>query len=97
MLEDGRVIGMISFNSARELGGRDPLRPADAVILLEHVLVAHPTSGSTRSRRGWGPIVRRSSFATGSWSARSAAPASTAWAARASWIVAVPGRVRARR
>jgi Zn-dependent protease len=43
VIEDGRVIGMISFNSARELGGRDPLRPArDAVIPLEHVLVAHP-------------------------------------------------------
>ena len=43
MVEDGLVIGMISFNSARELGGRDPLRPArDAVIPLEHVLVAHP-------------------------------------------------------
>ena len=43
VIEDGRVIGMISFNSARDLGGRDPLRPArDAVIPLEHVLVAHP-------------------------------------------------------
>ncbi|HJS25982.1 MAG TPA: site-2 protease family protein [Actinomycetota bacterium] len=43
VIDDGRVIGMISFNSARELGGRDPLRPArDAVIPLEHVLVAGP-------------------------------------------------------
>jgi len=43
VLEDGQVIGMISFNSARELGGRDPLRPArDAVIPLEDVLVADP-------------------------------------------------------
>jgi Zn-dependent protease len=43
VIEDGTVIGMISFNSARELGTRDPLRPArDAVIPLEHVLVAHP-------------------------------------------------------
>jgi CBS domain-containing protein len=43
VIEDGRVIGMISFNSARDLGGRDPLRPArDAVIPLEHVLVANP-------------------------------------------------------
>ncbi len=43
VIEDDRVIGMISFNSARELGARDPLRPArDAVIPLEHVLVAHP-------------------------------------------------------
>ena len=43
VIEDEKVIGMISFNSAREPGGRDPLRPArDAVIPLEHVLVAHP-------------------------------------------------------
>jgi Zn-dependent protease len=43
VIDDGRVIGMISFNSARDLGGRDPLRPArDAVIPLEHVLVAGP-------------------------------------------------------
>ena len=43
VIEDGTVIGMISFNSARELGGRDPLRPArDALIPLEHVLVARP-------------------------------------------------------
>ncbi len=40
---DGTVVGMISFNSSRDLGGRDPLRPArDALIPLEHVLVAHP-------------------------------------------------------
>ena len=43
VVADGKVIGMISFNSARELGSRDPLRPArDAVIPLEHVLVARP-------------------------------------------------------
>ena len=43
VIDDGRVIGMISFNSSRELGSRDPLRPArDAVIPLEHVLVARP-------------------------------------------------------
>jgi Zn-dependent protease/predicted transcriptional regulator len=40
---DRRVIGMISFNSARELGSRDPLRPArEALIPLEQVIVAHP-------------------------------------------------------
>jgi Zn-dependent protease len=40
---DGRVIGMISFNSARALGAQDPLRPArEAMIPLERVLVAHP-------------------------------------------------------
>jgi len=43
VVADGRVIGMISFNSARELGARDPLRPArDALIPLEQVLVARP-------------------------------------------------------
>jgi CBS domain-containing protein len=43
VLDGGWVIGMISFSSARELGARDPLRPArDAVIPLEHVLVASP-------------------------------------------------------
>ena len=43
VIADGIVIGMISFNSARELGTRDPLRPArDALIPLEHVLVARP-------------------------------------------------------
>jgi Zn-dependent protease len=43
VVENGRVIGMISFDSARELGGRDPLRPArDALIPLEQVLVARP-------------------------------------------------------
>jgi Zn-dependent protease len=43
VVEDGRVIGMISFSSARDLGGRDPLRPArEAVIPLENVLVVDP-------------------------------------------------------
>ena len=43
VLDGGWVIGMISFDSARELGARDPLRPArDAVIPLEHVLIASP-------------------------------------------------------
>ena len=43
VLDGGWVIGMISFSSARELGARDPLRSArDAVIPLEHVLVASP-------------------------------------------------------
>ena len=40
---DGKVIGMISFSSARDLGANDPLRPArEALIPLERVLVAHP-------------------------------------------------------
>lgn len=43
VVDDGRVIGMISFSSARDLGARDPLRPArDALIPLDRVLVAHP-------------------------------------------------------
>lgn len=43
VVEQGKVIGMISFSSARELGSQDPLRPArDAMIPLERVLVAHP-------------------------------------------------------
>jgi Zn-dependent protease len=43
VVDRGKVIGMISFSSARELGATDPLRPArDAVIPLEQVLVAHP-------------------------------------------------------
>jgi CBS domain-containing protein len=43
VLDGSWVIGMISFTSARELGARDPLRPArDAVIPLDHVLVASP-------------------------------------------------------
>ncbi len=41
--DQGKVIGMLSFDSARSIGADDPLRPVrDAVIPLEHVLVAHP-------------------------------------------------------
>ncbi len=43
VVADGKVIGMISFNSARKLGGTDPMRPArDALIPLDQVLLAHP-------------------------------------------------------
>ena len=43
VLEEGRVIGMVSFSSARSVGMQDPLRPVrDAVIPLSQVLVAHP-------------------------------------------------------
>jgi Zn-dependent protease len=39
----GRVIGVISFDSARAIGSVDPLRPArDAVVPLEHVAVLRP-------------------------------------------------------
>jgi CBS domain-containing protein len=43
VLDDGVVIGMISFASARELGARDPLRPVrEATIPLEQVVTAAP-------------------------------------------------------
>lgn len=43
VVETGKVIGMVSFNSAREPGAQDPLRPVrDALIPLAHVLVAYP-------------------------------------------------------
>ncbi len=43
VVEEGKVIGMVSFSSAREVGINDPLRPVrEAVIPLEGVLVAHP-------------------------------------------------------
>ncbi len=61
---DGRVIGMISFNSARDLGAHDPLRPArEALIPLERVLVAHPDERldqvSSRLGSGRAAIVLR--------------------------------------
>ncbi|HEU4353993.1 MAG TPA: site-2 protease family protein [Actinomycetota bacterium] len=41
--DDGRVIGMVSFTSARGIGAEDPLRPVrDAVIPLTQVILAHP-------------------------------------------------------
>lgn len=41
VVEDGTVIGMLTFTSAREVGMRDPLRPVrDAVIPLSEVLTA---------------------------------------------------------
>jgi Zn-dependent protease len=43
VLEEGRVIGLISFESAREVGARDPLRPArEAIVPLSDVLVVSP-------------------------------------------------------
>jgi Zn-dependent protease len=43
VVESGRVIGMISFSSAREIGMQDPLRPVrDALIPLSQVILAHP-------------------------------------------------------
>lgn len=41
VIEDGRVLGMLTFGSAREVGMHDPLRPVrDAVIPLSDVLTA---------------------------------------------------------
>ncbi len=43
VVDGGRVIGMVSFNSARGIGIHDPLRPVrDALIPLTQVLLAHP-------------------------------------------------------
>jgi Zn-dependent protease len=43
VVEGGRVLGMVSFSSARGVGMQDPLRPVrDALIPLSQVLVAHP-------------------------------------------------------
>ncbi len=43
VVAEGRVIGMVSFASARELGAQDPLRPVrDALIPLSQVVLAHP-------------------------------------------------------
>ncbi|GIU99860.1 MAG: hypothetical protein KatS3mg014_1476 [Actinomycetota bacterium] len=43
VVEDGRVIGMISFGSAREVGAIDPLRPVrEALIPLTEVVILAP-------------------------------------------------------
>jgi Zn-dependent protease len=43
VVDDGKVIGVVSFASARELGSLDPLRlTREATIPLERVLVVHP-------------------------------------------------------
>jgi Zn-dependent protease len=43
VVAEGKVVGMVSFTSARELGGQDPLRPVrDALIPLSQVILAHP-------------------------------------------------------
>jgi Zn-dependent protease/predicted transcriptional regulator len=43
VVDDGRVIGVISFASAREIGSVDPLRLArEAAVPLEQVSVVHP-------------------------------------------------------
>lgn len=43
VVDEGKVIGMVSFGSAREIGIQDPLRPVrDALIPLEDVVLATP-------------------------------------------------------
>jgi Zn-dependent protease/predicted transcriptional regulator len=64
VVEDGRVIGVISFESAREIGSVDPLRPArEAAVPLERVAVVHPDErldqASTRLGRARAALVIR--------------------------------------
>ena len=66
----GRVIGMISFSSARDLGARDPLRRArEALIPLEHVLIVHPDDRldvvSTQLGSGRAALVLRDGLLVG--------------------------------
>ena len=73
--EEGKVIGMVSFGSARELGARDPLRPVrDAVIPLDQVLVASPDEHlddlSERLGSGKAALVMRDGELVGSISER---------------------------
>jgi Zn-dependent protease/CBS domain-containing protein len=43
VVDEGRVLGMLSFDSARDIGAHDPLRPVrDALIPLSQVLVTSP-------------------------------------------------------
>jgi len=64
VVDQGRVIGMVSFNSAREHGSRDPLLPVRAALIpLENVLTAHPDEPldqvSTRLGTGRAALVLR--------------------------------------
>jgi CBS domain-containing protein len=57
VVEAGRVLGMVSFSSARRVGAHDPLRPVrDALIPLSQVIVAHPDErlGDVAGRLGAG-------------------------------------------
>ncbi len=50
VVEDGRVIGMVSFGSAREIGMHDPLLPVrQALIPLDDVLVVDPSESLERA------------------------------------------------
>jgi Zn-dependent protease len=72
---DGRVLGVISFASARELGSRDPLRPArEALVPLERIAVAHPDEplDEVVSRLGTGgALVLRDGALVGAITAKS--------------------------
>jgi Zn-dependent protease len=73
--ENGKVIGMVSFSSARELGALDPFRPVrDALIPLGQVLVATPDEHlddvSDRLASGKSALVMRDGELLGSISDR---------------------------
>ena len=75
VVEGGRVIGMVSFASAREVGSEDPLRPVrDALIPLEHVLIASPEERldavSDRLGAGRAALVLRNGELVGAISGR---------------------------
>jgi Zn-dependent protease len=56
VVENGRVAGMISFETARRVGGLDPLRPArDGMVPLREVAVVRPDTGLAEALRAVGP------------------------------------------
>ncbi len=73
---DGKVIGMVSFGSAREVGAQDPLKMVrDALIPLDQVLVASPDERldvvSDRLGAGRAALVLRDGELVGTVSGRS--------------------------
>ena len=83
VVEEGRVIGMVTFGSAREVGMHDPLRPArDAVIPLENVLTASPDEPleqvATRLGAGRAALVLRDGALVGAITGRGLARWATA-------------------
>ncbi len=76
VLADGKVIGMVSFGSAREVGAQDPLLPVrDALIPLEDVLITAPDERldivSERLGAGRAALVLRDGELVGAVSGRS--------------------------
>jgi Zn-dependent protease len=56
VVDDGHVIGVISFESARQIGAVDPLRPArDAALPLDDVPVFHPDERLDQASGRLGP------------------------------------------